>query len=188
MVMQLDAASNVLCRDPAAVEPVLAGLRTAAQEAVGDIRRLVYELRPPALDELGLAGAIGASIERFSADSSDGLTLSLDVPARLPQLPAAVEVATLRIVQEALANVARHADAHSCVVRLAHSVHSAGSGAGVLVIEIRDDGRGLPDDLRPGVGLGSMRERAAELGGTCTITSPRDGGAHVHAILPLPAP
>lgn len=180
MVMQLDAASNVLRRDPRAVEPVLAGLRTAAQDAVGDIRRLVYELRPPALDELGLIGAIRECTERFSCgDGEEGLALSLEAPAQLPSLPAAVEVAVLRIVQEAIANVARHSHARCCRVRLAAN--------GALTVDVEDDGRGLPDDQRPGVGLPSMRERAAEVGGTCTISSPPGGGTHVHAMLPLPA-
>lgn len=179
MVMQLDAASNVLRRDPDAVEPVLAGLRSAAQDAVGDIRRLVYELRPPALDELGLIGAIAEWIARFSSSNiRDGLTLSLDAPSRLPWLSAAVEVAALRIVQEAIANVARHAHARTCRVCLAADK--------ALSIRIEDDGRGLPGDLRPGVGLASMRERAVEVGGTCTISSPAGGGTHVHATLPLP--
>jgi two-component system NarL family sensor kinase len=180
MVMQLDAASNVLRRDPGAVEPVLAGLRTAAQDAVGDIRRLVYELRPPALDELGLVGAIRECTERFSCgDGEDGLAVALEAPADLPSLPAAVEVAALRIVQEAIANVARHAHARTCRVRLAEN--------GALTVDVEDDGRGLPGDRRPGVGLPSMRERAAEVGGTCTISSPPGGGTHVHASLPLPS-
>lgn len=176
MVMQLDATSNVLRRDPSAVEPLLAGLRGAAQDAVGDIRRLVNGLRPPALDELGLVGALGECGERFS-DADAGLSVSLEAPARLPPLPAAVEVAALRIVQEALANVVRHASARHCVVRLAAN--------GALVLDVRDDGRGLRADDRPGVGLGSMRERARELGGSCAITSPSGGGTHVHAVLPL---
>jgi len=180
MVTQLDAASNVLRRDPDAVEPVLAGLRTAAQDAVGDIRRLVYELRPPALDELGLIGAIREWTDRFSSSNgTDGLALSFHAPSRLPSLPAAVEVAALRIVQEAIANVARHAHARTCRVCLAAD--------DALTIRIEDDGRGLPADLRPGVGLGSMSERAIEVGGTCTIASSAGGGTLVHATLPLPA-
>ena len=178
VVMQLDAASNVLRRDPSAVEPLLAGLRDAAQDAVGDIRRLVYALRPPALDELGLVGAIHECGARFSdGDGGPGLTVSLEAPSQLPPLPAAVEVAALRIVQEALANVARHAAARACVVRL--------EADGALVLDVRDNGRGLRAGDRPGVGLGSMRERAVELGGSCTITSPPGGGTHVHAVLPL---
>jgi signal transduction histidine kinase len=179
MIMQLDAASNVLRRDPRAVEPLLAGLRTAAQEAVGDIRRLVYELRPPALDELGLVGAIREWTDRFfSSSGADGLSLSVDAPPQMPPLPAAVEVAALRIVQEAITNVERHSRARRCRVRLATS--------GSLAVEIEDDGRGLSGDERPGVGLYSMKERAAELGGTCTVFSPPGGGTHVHVMLPFP--
>jgi signal transduction histidine kinase len=178
MVMQLEAASNVLARDPSAVEPVLAALRVTAQDAIGDIRRLVNELRPPALDEYGLVGAIREWSDRFYGDSGeDGLALSLEAPSQLPSLPAAVEVAALLIVQEAVTNVARHARARSCRVRLAAN--------GALTVEIHDDGRGLPTDLRPGVGLRSMKERAAEVGGTCTIRSAPGGGTDVHATLPF---
>jgi signal transduction histidine kinase len=179
MVMQLDAASNVLRRDPGAVEPLLAGLRVAAQDAVGDIRRLVYELRPPALDELGLIGAIQEWTDRvFHAHGEQGLTVAFDAPASLPAMPAAVEVAALRIVQEGLANVARHAHAGNCAITIAAADDR-------IVVDIEDDGRGLAGDHRPGVGLASMRERAAELGGTCAITSAPGAGTHVHASLPL---
>ena len=92
-------------------------------------------------------------------------------------LPAAVEVAALRIVQEAIANVARHARAQRCSVRL--------QADGALTVTIHDDGCGLPPDYRPGVGLGSMRERAAEVGGSCTITSPPGEGTRVDVVLPL---
>jgi signal transduction histidine kinase len=179
MVMQLDAASNVLPRDPGAVEPVLEALRGTAQDAVADIRRLVYELRPPALDELGLVGAIREWTDRFSSPGG-GLELSLRAPASLPSLPAAVEVAALRIVQEAVTNVVRHSQARRCAVRMAV--------ADALELDVEDDGCGLPADRHSGVGLGSMSERAAELGGACTITSPPGGGTHVHATLPLPRP
>lgn len=180
MVMQLDAASNVLRRDPSAVEPVLAALRSAAQDGVGEIRRLVDELRPRALDDIGLIGTIREWIDRsFGEDCcEDGVALSLEAPAQLPALPAAVEVAALRIVQEAITNVSRHAHARSCRVRIAID--------GELEVEVQDDGLGLGCGYRAGVGLGSMKDRATELGGSCTITSPSSGGTHVHAILPLP--
>ncbi len=179
MVMQLDAASNVLRRDPDRVEPLLAGLRVAAQDAVGDIRRLVYELRPPTLDELGLIGAIQEWADRvFHGNGDTGLAVTFDAPPDLPAMPAAVEVAALRIVQEGLANVVRHAHAGNCAVRIA-------AGDDRIVLDIEDDGRGLAGDHRPGVGLASMRERAAELGGTCAITSAPGAGTHIHASLPL---
>jgi signal transduction histidine kinase len=98
----------------------------------------------------------------------------------LPALPAAVEVAAYRIAQEALTNVACHAQAHVCTVRL--------TLAGALLVEICDDGVGIAPEHHSGVGLLSKRERATELGGTCTITSNAGGGTRVCARLPIPLP
>jgi two-component system, NarL family, sensor kinase len=108
------------------------------------------------------------------------LTVGVDAPAELPPLPAAVEVAAYRIATEALANVVRHAQARTCTVRLALD--------GALQLEVSDDGQGLPVGYRAGVGLTSMRERAAELNGTCTIQPAEGRGTRVHARLPLPVP
>jgi signal transduction histidine kinase len=110
-----------------------------------------------------------------------GLVIRLDAPERLPPLPAAVEVAAYRIAQEALTNVIRHAHAQTCVLRLEIDLSAA-----TLKLEVLDDGRGLPSDSRAGVGLTSMRERAAELGGCCTIGRDDGGGTRVVAHLPLP--
>ena len=107
------------------------------------------------------------------------LVVKVDAPARLPALPAAVEVAAYRIVQEALTNVVRHACAHTCLIRLALE-------AGVLCLEIADDGAGLPAERRAGVGLRSMRERAEELGGSLAVEAVPTGGTRVRARLPLP--
>jgi signal transduction histidine kinase len=97
-----------------------------------------------------------------------------------PPLPAAVEVAAYRIVQEALTNVVRHAHASECVVRLALD-----ETVETLRLEIRDDGRGLPSERGRGVGVASMRERAAELGGECVVESfSAVGGTRVRASLP----
>ncbi len=165
-----DPTTNALLHD------LYGGLRAA----IGDIRRLVYELRPPALDELGLVAALRERAAQYSA-TVDGqpLHITVDAPEHLPPLPAAVEVAAYRIVQEALMNVVRHARAHSCTVRLALS-----DG---LHLEITDDGIGLPLTYRAGVGLRSMRERALELGGRCAIDRLDDGGTRVHAWLPVAA-
>ena len=113
-----------------------------------EVRRLVYDLRPPQLDELGLIGALREQAGRFSGE----LEVSVAAPDALPPLPAAVEVAAYRIVTEALTNVARHAEASTCRVVLALD--------GSLDISVIDDGRGIAADARHGVGLGSMRERA----------------------------
>jgi signal transduction histidine kinase len=93
-----------------------------------------------------------------------------------------VEVAAYRIAQEATTNVARHAHAKTCRVRL--SVDRAG---GVLELEVRDDGVGMPEDRQAGVGMISMRERAEELGGTLLVEPGQEGGTRVLARLPLPA-
>jgi signal transduction histidine kinase len=95
-------------------------------------------------------------------------------------LPAAVEVACYRIAQEALTNVARHAQARSATLTLAVDA----SGA-TLTLEVVDDGCGLPPQVHAGVGLTSMRERAAELGGTCVVEAASGGGVRVYARLPL---
>jgi signal transduction histidine kinase len=106
---------------------------------------------------------------------------SMEAPEDLPSLPAAVEVAAYRIVQEALANIRRHAQAKVCRIRI-----SVDRGAGVLEVEITDDGLGISEGRVAGVGLSSMRERAEELGGRCDVESDPEGGTCVLARLPLP--
>jgi signal transduction histidine kinase len=177
MTMRIDVALRLLEREPEAVAPQLVTLREESQRAIADIRRVAYGLRPPALDALGLVGAIAECTEQFGVADRLELDLALDLPDAVPSLPAAIEVAALRIVQEALANVAHHSGARACGVRL--EVHTA------VAIEVSDDGEGLPEDYRPGIGLHSMRERAAELGGTCAIEPRRPCGTRVLAQLPL---
>jgi signal transduction histidine kinase len=107
----------------------------------------------------------------------DRLAVVVEAPDDLPVLPAAVEVAAYRITQEALHNVVKHAQARTCRVGL--------SCSGVLQVEISDDGLGVAPDRQPGVGLQSMRERAAELGGTCVVESRIGGGTQVRARIPV---
>lgn len=157
------------------------------QDAVVDVRRLVYDLRPPALDDLGLVAAIRQQAEAygFAANPQEGdddvPVFSLKAPENLPPLPAAVEVAAYRIAQEAITNVARHARAQTCCARLSVSENT-------LELEVSDDGVGMPGDRDAGVGLSSMRERAQELGGTCMIGPGRGSGTRVLARLPLADP
>lgn len=180
--LTVDAVRALMRRDPDAAEQLLLELKADAQDAVADIRRLVYGLRPPALDDLGLLGALRESAAQYSAK---GLDVSVEAPESLPPLSAAVEVAAYRIAQEALANVARHAGANACTVYLAIEE------ARVLCVEVRDDGRGMPDSngsspVGAGVGLTSMRERASELGGSLVVEPLSEGGTRVRARLPLP--
>jgi signal transduction histidine kinase len=178
LVLKLETARNRMADDPQAAA-LLTDLSVRTQEAVADIRRLVYALRPPALDELGLVMALREGAMQYNQQGINGLNITFDASENLPLLPAAVEVAAYRITQEALTNVVRHAEARNCCVRL-----RLDDSAGLLCLEIKDDGKGLPVKRQAGVGLNSMRERAEELGGTLTITSNSTGGTLLKARLP----
>ena len=175
MTLKLDAARNLLRQNSLALDPLLCELKTQTQTTIADVRRLVYDLRPPALDELGLVSALRAQLMQYSQMS--GVQMLIEAPAELPALSAAVEVATYRIVLEAVTNVVRHAQARTCLARL--SISDA------LLVEVSDDGRGLPLEYMVGVGLSSMRERAAELGGSCQIEASTGEGTRILVRLPL---
>jgi len=172
-VLRLDlVASKLDSRSPAA--PDVAALRDDLRTTMLEVRRVVEGLRPPALDELGLTAAISQVAHRLTAGTPTRIDMSVD---DLPPLPAALEVAAFRIVTEAVNNVVRHAEAASCVVRIA-------AKHGMLRLEVTDDGRGLDGGASSGHGLQTMRERAEELRGRLSVTT--DGGASVVAELPLP--
>jgi signal transduction histidine kinase len=154
---------------------VLGRLQGGLRAALDDVRGLVDELRPVMLDQRGLPGAIRERAEALRPQ----LDVSVEGPETLPDLPAAVEVAAYRICQEALMNVLRHARATHCRVRLAVD-------GSALLLDVEDDGVGAPAAGTPGgVGLGSMRERAADLGGSCTVRGRPGGGTSVAVRLPL---
>jgi two-component system NarL family sensor kinase len=167
-------------RDTAAADRLLAGLEDDIATALADIRRLVDNLRPPALDELGMVGAIQQQAAQYRENGTGRLNVTIAAPDPLPALPAAVEVAAYRIAQEGLNNVVKHAHAHTCRLQLTLT--------GGLSLEITDDGVGLPDSRQVGVGLHSMRERAEELGGTFVIETAPGGGTRICAYLPSIAP
>lgn len=171
----LEAIGKWMEKDPDKARSLLETLQEQAQEAILDVRRLVYELRPPALDELGLVGALRESAARYE---SDRLRFSFEVRQAIPELPAATEVAAYRIIQEAMTNVVRHAGATHCKVQLWVEKDA-------LILEVRDDGRGIEVGQRAGVGLQSMRERAAELNGRCVVEPEAESGTRVRAKLPL---
>lgn len=174
--LKADAAYNLQPTDPVLAAKYLAELRDDLSTSIADVRNLIYGLRPPALDDLGLLGAL-----RQQADQSwrrDGVTLqvTVDAPQSVPKMSAAVEVAAYRIATESVTNALRHGDATTCriTVRFDDSLH----------LEVQDNGRRKEGTWRPGVGLSSMQERAAEVGGRVTA-GPTDRGGRVHAQLPL---
>ena len=143
---------------------------------VGEVKRIVRDLRPSALDELGLMGAVA----EFARSIDGAVQLHVELPGQEPALPAAVEVAVYRIVTEALTNVVRHARAATCWLRI--------DTRDMVEIDVVDDGIGLNGRNGNGVGLAAMRERAAELGGTVTLGPHRPHGTHLHVRLPAVLP
>ncbi len=174
-----DAARNSLMADPGSADELLRGLRADAVAAIGEVRRLVYAMRPPALDELGLVPALRQWTLQVRTADGRPLRVDVDAPAELAALPAAVEVAAYRITVEALTNVARHSGSDRAVVRLALAAEGT-----ALTVDVCDQGGPAPRPWRSGVGLSSMRERAVEIGGTLAARPTATGG-HVSAVLPL---
>lgn len=175
VVMGLSAAENLLHTDPAAAQLLLVDARRQLRDTVGEVRRLVHGLRPPALDECGLLAAVQA----FARGADQGsMRVTVDAGHPLPPLAAAVEVAAYFIVLEAVSNAVRHSGGSVCAVVFVVD-------GGMLKIAVRDDGRGLSGAPPAGVGLTSMRARAAAVGGTLEVAQRCDGGSLVTARLPV---
>jgi signal transduction histidine kinase len=159
---------------------LLDSLRTETTLCVAEVKRVVSDLRPAALDEIGLVAALNQHADLITSRTDGSLHIDLEAD-ELPALPAAVEAAAYRIALEALTNVVRHSHAAHC--RLCVMMD------GALHLSITDDGVGLKARHGDhGVGLTSMRARAEELGGTCTVTSADGRGTVVAATLPIGRP
>jgi signal transduction histidine kinase len=169
VALSADTAANLAGGAPEeALQQRLSEVRSGTRSAIQEVRRIVDDLGSPALDELGLVEAL-----RIRADQlhhrTDGQPLRSTVDAtELPPLPPAVEQAVYRIATEALTNVVRHSRASSALVRLCHD--EAG-----LHCEVLDDG-GPSRPWTAGVGIAGMRQRVAELGGTCEVGRGAKGG------------
>lgn len=175
MRLRLEACLDQVPPTAPALGADLERLHDLVGRATADIRTLVHDLHPPELARAGLTGALREHCDRFSRET--GIDVRLEAPADL-DLPAAVQVATLRIVQESLVNVDKHAEAERVEVRLEQS-------DGVLVARVSDDGRGVGDLTRSaGSGVGSMQARATHLGGTLCVAPTSSGGTVVTARLP----
>jgi signal transduction histidine kinase len=175
LTLKLETARSLLSNDPKA-SSLMAELIVCARNIASDVRRSVHALPPSALDEQGLISALREGAAQYS---QNGLRVSVEATQSLPSLPAAVEVAAYCIAQEAITNVVRHAKASNCWVRV-----TLDEEVGVLKLEVEDDGRGIEEEHKGGVGTHSMRERAQELGGRCTIEPLAQGGTLVSALLP----
>ncbi len=174
---RIDAASSLVTQQPEEAVALLQTIKGQMRSTISDLRRLVYALRPPVLDEFGLISAIRD--HTIPSQQSSGVHISLSAPEELPPLSAATEVAAFRIVEEALTNVVRHAQAQQCQICLELT------GTSELVMTITDNGKGLPQTYQASVGMHSMRERAEELGGRCTVQTRPTGGTQVSVSLPL---
>jgi len=173
-LMKLEAARAGAGTDPE-LNRMLTELSEQTRRAIEDIRRVASDLRPPALDQLGLVEALDQDARRLCPRDC---RFELRAATQLPGLPAAVEVAAYRIGLEALTNVAHHARARHAILEL----RLRGDD---LLVEVRDDGTGIHDMPRAGIGLTSMRERAEELGGSLDVGRAEEGGLRVTARLPL---
>lgn len=174
---RIDTASHLVAQQPEEAIALLQTLKDQVRTTIADIRRLVYALRPPVLDEFGLISAIRD--HAIPAQQGSDVRIAFTAPDHLPPLSAAIEVAAFRIIEEGLTNVVRHAGAHQCQISMELAER------GDLLITITDDGQGLPEHYQAGVGIRSMRERAEELEGTFAIQTRPTGGTRVHVCLPL---
>lgn len=173
--LRAGAVRAAIGRDPDEAAQQMTELRTMLRSVIRDIRRVVYDLRPPALDELGLLPAIREQARQFSAD---GINVNVDAPESLMALPAAVEVAAYRIILEGLSNIARHSHATEAMITLRQDPLG-------LSVSVQDNGIGLGEGFRVGVGVSAMRELASELGGSCSIAAGARAGTQIDARLPL---
>lgn len=170
------AAGSAVAEQAPATSQLLARLADETEASLEEVRRIVYDLRPPSLDQLGLRGALLAHAERCCG-APDAPAFRSEIAA-LPDLSAAVEMAVYRIGVEAITNTLRHAAARTLALRLAVE-------GDTVVVEVEDDGQGLPSDVVPGVGVASMRERAEAVGGRLELSTGSAGGTLVRGVLPV---
>ncbi|RVX42453.1 histidine kinase/DNA gyrase B/HSP90-like ATPase [Nonomuraea polychroma] len=175
LALQLDRGRRLVDSDPEEAKQVMGELSGRIRGTVEDVRSIVNDLRPPPLDDLGLAGALAELCRGFAGD----LTVEVEVPPDLPALPPPVELAAYRIAAEALTNAVRHAMASRCTVTL--------RAAGALELRVQDDGVGVGAPARHGFGLASMRRRSEELNGTFELLTGAGAGTHLIVRLPLAA-
>jgi signal transduction histidine kinase len=174
LTLQLEVAAELA--EDTQLAKLISRLHAEAARATEDVRRLVRDLRPADLDELGLPAAVAAAAARLR--SPNGPEFDLETPTRLPELSKEVEDTAYKICLEAMTNAVRHSGARRCAVRL------RASGDENIEVEIADDGTGMAHESGTGTGMRSMRERAAAVGGSLRIESVASAGTRVVAELP----
>ena len=173
--LQVDTIRNHAAGGVADLDPQLLALRSGIQGTVADVRRIVEGLRPPALDELGLVGAVDQLAQHLAVNSDMGIEVSCGA---VGELPAAVEVAAYRVTQEALTNAVTHSRATACSVAMSRAVDH-------LLVRVQDNGTGVVTPRAGGMGLHSMSDRAVELGGRLDLLAVAGVGTTVTAFLPV---
>lgn len=187
-ILTLDGLRDYVVQRPQSAPEVLARVCKNLRGIVVGMRELAYTLFLPVDYDLGLRVAITQMVERLRSQySAQAIAVSLSLPASIPELPAAVEIAVLRIIQESLTNVHRHAEATRCeiAVEISSVPQNRAAGGGVIEVRIHDDGKGIKPNQIAGVGVSAMRERASELGGTFTLSSSAPGGTLITALIPF---
>ena len=174
VVLQAERAAE---GDPAVAQRELARVAEAVHDSLDEVRRIARELRPEALDDLGLVNALIALCSRVNAQ--DGPQIRRELEGNLPPLASDIELVIYRVAQEGLTNALRHADATTATMTLALE-------PGGVDLTVEDDGGGMPTDLPDdSSGIAGMRERALLVGGQLSIESPPGGGTRVHLRVPL---
>jgi two-component system sensor histidine kinase UhpB len=171
--------SRISAGAPSEVGEDVTMVQQAVRKSLDDVRRIAIELRPEALDDLGLASALAVLAERFSEQL--GLEISDRIAPDLPPLPEETELVVYRVAQEALTNVARHSASSRVDLTLERA-------DGHLTLTVRDYGLGLPGNFSDGTGMRGMRERATLIGATLEIDNRRSGpGCEVRLEVPVEA-
>ncbi|MBV8955027.1 MAG: HAMP domain-containing sensor histidine kinase [Solirubrobacterales bacterium] len=168
--------SRVYSRAPEALRPAVLDAQNSVRAALEDVRRIAIELRPEALDDLGLESALAVLCDRFAERT--GLEVSCEIAPQLPSLSPETELVIYRVAQEALTNVARHSGSERAELRVQDD-------DGHILLTVCDRGRGLGGDQLAGSGIRGMRERAALIGATVDVRNRPSGGSEVRLAIPL---
>jgi two-component system sensor histidine kinase UhpB len=168
---------HVAGRVPEASRPELEAVQEIVQLGLEDIRRIARELRPEALDDLGLPSALAALGERFANQAR--LDIRMHVDHELPRLSREAELVIYRVAQEALTNVARHSGSPTAELRLERS------GPDRVTLVVADSGRGLPADASAGGGMQGMAERASTVEAALNVSNRNGGGTRLRLDVPI---